>query len=320
MKATSQMRLPGARREFRRVGAACLLALSLGAAFSSRALCADEPPSPARDGVLAADAVVPEAKLTLEARRLPLSQVLAAVKQQTGAELTVAEGTFAREPKMTMAVSEMPLREWMESLAKLYDVKWQAAGPKSFQMKPSQISQGERGVRHMGSWFNAWAWPFEDEKRPKYLPPRVVPDWKGLVDNNLDLQAITTTGVPLAGAPAELQQAVRDSVQREVALRLLYESLLLNAAHEPLSLSVARPPGTSGYVLNPGRRDEKSFLSPNPVSVDVNSWDGKTVGRFDFRPPSRGRELLSEWALFPPEGMAPAQAAAAPQGEPEGGR
>lgn len=301
-----------ARRWSRSAGLTCLLALS--AAPQAGAVAAPAEPA------IAADVRVPEAKVTLEARHLPLSQVLAEVKKQTGANLTIAAGTFAHEPKLTLSVTTMPLRECMESLAKLYDVVWQAAGANAFELRLSGLSEDEKALRHMGSAYNYWAWPFDDGRRPEYLPPRAAPDWKALVDDNLDLNAITTTGVPLADAPTELQQATRTEIEHKVAADLLLDTLLLNAAHGPLSISTARTPGLSGYILNQGKRNEKKFLHPNPLNVDITNKDGVSLGRFYLRPPTRGRELLSEHDVFPWVDPNAPLTKAAPQAAPQEGK
>lgn len=306
MSPTSRTRPLTTRRW--KIGAFCLLALCC--AFPVMA--AEEPnviPGGAAGAIIAPDANVPQASVTLEARRLPLSQVLVEVKKQTGVDLTSAEGTFAREPKVTMAVSEMPLREWMESLGALYEVAWRSTGPNAFQMRPSGRSQNGIGVRHIGTAYNYWGRPAYDGRRPEYLPARVAPDWKALVDNNLDLEAITTTGVPLAQAPAELQRAVRAAIEQDVAQDLLFNTVLVNTVKGPISIRVARPPGGLEYVFKPGQRNEKRVSTAFPLSADINDVYGQTLGRLDFQPSSRGRELLNDPTLFAPSDPVLAQAA-----------
>lgn len=275
------------------------LALTAGATMA-----AESKPAPPTNAILesglAAGLAVPEVKVTLEARRLPLRQVLAAVEKQTKVALTVAPDTFIQEPKLTLAVMQMPLREWMESLATLYDVRWEASGPGAFELQSSGRSEVARGLRRMGTEYNYWAWPFQRAHRPDYLPERIAPDWKGLVDNNLDLKTLNNTGVPLTDAPPELQQAVRAVVEHDIATKLLLDALLLDVAKGPLAISFAKPPGGAGWTVNKGRRNEKSSFTPYSVSADISGRYGVGVGRVELRPPSGGRELLNDPGLFAP--------------------
>ncbi len=321
MKFISRILSLAVWRGRQRGGAPYLLAAALICAASTT-MAAEEPKAataaPA-EAVIPVDAVVPQAKVTLEARRLPLSQVLAEVKKQAGANLTMGEGTFAREPKLTLSVTEMPLREWMESLGALYDVVWQEAGPNTFALHPSEHSEKEKVLRHIGTSYNFWNWPAFDGHRPEYLPGR-GPDWKALVDHNLDLKAITTTGVPLADAPAELQQAVHAVIEQDVAKDLLSDTVLLNAANGPLRITVARPPGSGGYTIHAGQRNAKRVSVPLPLAVNILDPYGQTVGRFYSLPSSRGSELLNERELFPPTNPAAPPAAVGQQAEQQGGR
>jgi hypothetical protein len=225
----------------RKTSAASLLAFSTFAVASHAAIAAETNAAPPAlntmlESGLAADVVVPDAKITLEARRLPLREVVAAVAKQTKVALTIAPDTFDREPKLTLALTQMPLREWMESLATLYDVRWESNGPDAFRLQASGRSEGARGLRRMGTEYNYWNWSYRQAQRPDYLPARAVPDWKGMVDDNLDLNALNTTGVPFTAAPPELQKQVRATVEHHIATELLLNALRLDLARGPLSL------------------------------------------------------------------------------------
>ncbi len=285
---------------WKRLGTTLLLALSAMAVAGGVTIAAEEP-GPA-DGVqasIAADAVVPDAKVTLEARRLPLSEVLAAISRQSKTALAIAPDAFAKEPRVTMAVSQMPLREWMESLATLYDARWEATGVAAFRLQSAGYSENQKGVRHMGSWYEYWEWPDQQAKRPAYLPRHAAPDWKGLVDNHLDLDAVTTAGVPFVNAPAELQQAARAAVESQVANGLLWNAMLLNAAKGPLTISVARPAGGLTVTSqNKAGRVTRTIHTPSPLAADILLGGVVLVEQFDFRPATRGRELLDDRSLF----------------------
>jgi hypothetical protein len=248
---------------------AALLGLSAVAMNASIAMAAEGNSTTARvdngiEATIPVGSVLPNSNITLEAHRLPLGEVMAAVRKQTGVTFSIAPATFLKEPKLTLAITELPLREWMESLAEMYGARWEAIGDNSFRLQSAGLSETEKGLKRIGSWYNYWRWSFQEGKRPDYLPQPVVPDWKDLVDNNLDLKAIATTGVSFTDAPPELQQAVREVVERSNAIELLTDALLLNATKGPLYIFVERPDGESGFILNAGKRNEKEFLGHFP--------------------------------------------------------
>lgn len=237
---------------------------------------------------------VPDATITLEARRLPLPEVLAAVEKQGGVTLQIAPGTFARAPKLTMAVAQMPLREWMDTLAKLYDVRWQANGAQTFALQTCGRDELAHDIRLVGELYNyEWDWFYRDGM-PDYLKGRPVFPWKQVVDDNLDLAALNAKGVDLSTTPAELQQAVRHDIERQVAVQVLEWYRQLDGATDPLTIAFAKPPGGTSITDVDGPRAGTTVFTPHPVTADIRNHFNMTIMNFRMAPSQRGRDFFDD--------------------------
>ena len=248
--------------------------------------------------------VVPDTKITLETRSLPLPQVLSAVQKQSGVTLSITPGTFAREPKVTMAVTQMPLREWMNALGNLYDVRWVANGPGSFEVRSTGRDALASALRTIGMVYDYNGEWYLAGGMPNYLASRPTFPWKQTVDENLDIAALNNQGVEWKDVPPDLQKAVREAVKRRIARDVLGQYRQLDGATGPLTITFAKRPGgltvTNGY-------NGKSKFTPYPVEATIIDHNGMAVTKLDMVPSARGRDLLVD----PHAGLR--QMAAAPQ-------
>lgn len=283
-------------RLMRPVGAS-LLAFSALTFLSSAAMAAEAETAPLATNLimeagLSADAMVPNVPISVEAKRLPLSVLLNQVQEQSKVGLTIAPDTFPSEPKVTLAVAQMPLREWMDALAKLYDVRWAATGENKFELRTAGRTVEARDLRRMGPEYNYWGRSYMQNQRPEYLPPRAQPAFKNLVDDNLDLEALNKTGVAWKDVSPELQKAVRENVEHQIAFEWLLDALATDVAHGPLTVNFAKPPG--GLGLTAGK---KTMFTPFPVEAMVNGRYGVNVLKIDMVPSRRGRQFLQNQSV-----------------------
>jgi hypothetical protein len=121
--------------------------LFLGLLLTMLAARAIATPDPAPDPG-AADARL-ERKVSLKLARSPLSEIAAELRRQTGVPLT-ASAEVADEPAVVF-VTDLPLREVMDQLAKLFDYRWARSGEApaySYRLRQERESaQAEQALR-----------------------------------------------------------------------------------------------------------------------------------------------------------------------------
>ncbi len=78
-----------------------------------------------------------QAKVSLEAKSLPLGELLALLQKQSGVNLRAAAGSPANEVRVTARIKEMPLWNLLAALSRLYGVEWNTSGPKEYTMHGS---------------------------------------------------------------------------------------------------------------------------------------------------------------------------------------
>lgn len=82
-----------------------------------------------------------QAKVSLEAKSLPLGELLALLQKQSGVNLRAAPGSPADEVRVTARIKEMPLWNLLAALGRLYGVEWSAGRQKEYTMHGSSRSK-----------------------------------------------------------------------------------------------------------------------------------------------------------------------------------
>ena len=149
------------------------------------------------------------AKITLQAKRQPLSEVLATLSAQSG--IALDGGELATTKRVTLSVRDMELRDAMASLEELYQADWQVQGENQYQLRPRTLLPWQRTLAQLGN-LSLWGYYRTDWSRPfapPYLTAEYAFDWEGLL-KKMDIKAVSSPeGVPLSTLPPELQAELR---------------------------------------------------------------------------------------------------------------
>lgn len=181
-----------------------LLRLALPLAFTFAAL-----PAQAQTEALPPPAVWPrdaalQVKVSFEALRQPLPQVLGVLQEKSGVPLQVAANSPAATAMLTARTNQLPLLEIMQSLSKLYGVRWEKQGD-AYVLSGRDISEADLAARRTGGEIGMMT------NRAKYdaSNQRAGEVADELYDSVEPQQWKTPRGVPVAELPATLQEQLR---------------------------------------------------------------------------------------------------------------
>lgn len=155
------------------------------------------------------DNVKLQVKVTLQAKRQPLSEVLKTLSAQSG--IALDGGELATTKRVTLSVRDMELSDAMAALEELYQADWQAQGENQYQLRPRTLVSWQRTLGQLGN-FRLWGYYRTNWSRPfapPYLTAEYAFDWEGLL-KEMDIKAVSSPeGVPLSALPPELQAELR---------------------------------------------------------------------------------------------------------------
>ncbi len=242
-----------------------------------------------------------QVKVSLEAKRMPLNELLATLQQQSGVALQSSEAFPAAKTLVTLRVREMSLASFMGALSRTYGVHWRENNG-GWQMQPSDqsallfklqrasglrpendIEQREIVRQQQDDWAkeiyfsvdeNVWSSP-QDVKLDD-LPPQ------------LQQSMLVKQGVSVKGLPDEIQAAIHRRINASLSSQLIEryrQTLLLKDEKLVLKLSKINPdtPVFFAQDLNIMRMMPREFA---PVQLAVYTTDGRFVANVfrTFRP------------------------------------
>ena len=221
------------------------IGLSYGLVTVATIAQAQETPIKSPATVVAAPAIIAQqwrddarltAKITLQAKRMPLSEVLAALSQQSG--ITLNGGATTK--RVTLSVHDMELREAMVALEDLYQADWQAQGEKGYLLHQREMLPWQRNLAQLGNiddwgyYRTRWSRSFA----PPYLTTTYAYDWQELLDS-LDRQALESPeGVPFSSLPPEMQSEIRRVTSWEIKHQAIEGAALRNQAETNWTLRI----------------------------------------------------------------------------------
>ncbi len=147
--------------------------------------------------------------ITLEARRMPLAEVLAALSKRSGVELD--GGALSATKRVTLSVQDMNVRDVMSALEDLYQASWQARGAAGYVLQERQVQPWQRSLAQLGNidnwgFYNTnWSRPFA----PPYLTPRYAFDWQALMNELGEDKLQSPEGVLFSSLPPKTQSEIR---------------------------------------------------------------------------------------------------------------
>lgn len=191
--------------------------------------------------------------VTLEAKRMPLADVLKSFGKQSGA--TLDGGAFAARP-VTLGVRDMSLRDAMSVLERLYDATWQRTGDRAYALQAVDRPDWQKQLARMGcaACWGYWRDPFMRQAAPPYLSLDELPDWPALIAEVGVEKLQAPEGVAFADLPEHVQSALRHAGrfhQLQHGLREFAEQyhLLEVAQRDYLTVRVKRNGMTQGLSV-----------------------------------------------------------------------
>lgn len=222
--------------------------------------------------MLQADAAL-SVKVSLEARRLALRDLLAQLQKQSAITLTAAEDAPTAETRVTARVKDMSLATFMGVLSRLYGVRWAKGGGNSYVMHGSDRGELHRKLLQMGD-------PVRYRFRYDFYTRRERQEGNKALANEV-LQAVDATalhsneGVALSSLPVVLQERVRRAVQEPSAERL---AVKLYGVGQILSqdLVLRFNPASKGVTQMSGHTHIWG-MNPNSLHFTVQTANGQFV-------------------------------------------
>ena len=154
--------------------------------------------------------------VSFEARRRPLSEVLADLQRQGGVELSAGEPAKIADFKVTAHVEALPLAEVLLSLARLYGFEWDKNGEAYVIISPGAVGL-DHSLLQLGAPDS-----IEQQSHLQSWRERQGIDWLQQVTQfTTETELRAGQGVPLTAMAPELQTRLRHPIELPAAARLV---------------------------------------------------------------------------------------------------
>ena len=198
--------------------------------------------------------------ISLEAKRLPLSELLAAVAKKSGVSLKVAAGAAVQGAVFTGYIQDMPLRSLMSTLSRLYGVIWTKSGEQQFTMHDSE--HGELYVKLLQRGDLYVPRTMQEARQEIQQRQRAV---RGLVQeilNTVGMPALhSREGVPFSALPPLLQSSLRRSMEEGAAGSLIGPYISTFELNQECVLQLVIPDPKVGKTYPDGSHIHSPFIS-----------------------------------------------------------
>lgn len=202
-------------------------------------------------------------KLSLEAKRRPLKDVVGDLKQRSGVSLALAPGAPFGGAPVTLRVSEMPLWKMMASLSRIYGATWSKDGDaytlRSAKLDPLDAKLLRRGYAYHSLQHLTSVRELRDQQNNAVA--------REIVRHVRRDQLNSPQGAPLSDVPEELRDQVRKRFEAENAERILGNQSHLDAT------------SLEGMVL---RFAQLNIREPDKILLGYSASTGKNaqIGAF----------------------------------------
>lgn len=274
-----------------------LLSVVVLCACAASSRCADETSqdiaAPLKiNGSASIDAPTLNTKVSFEARRLSLSELLAILSKQSGVRL-VAEPDVRADVRVSARVDNLPLSIVMASLSRLYGVEWTKQGD-TYTMRRSTLGPLHEKLLTVGATARTenQAESKERDERLELLAAEVM--------DTVGLEALSKRGgVAVASLPADLQQRLRDwyelpNAQDLVTNRIQMDEIL----KRDLSLHLQKSGETASFITQPYQGGIRELYAPSTLALTVRIATGQIVDRvfrsFPVQPPSESDKIREQ--------------------------
>lgn len=223
-------------------------------------------------------------KVSLEAKRLLLRELLVELQRQSGVTLAASEQSPAATARVTMRVKDMPLSTFMNALSRLYGVEWTKNAGGEYVMRSE--ARGEmlaKVLRVSARAMHTTPQEGEEQRRQKTaLADEIV--------RPLDVNALKSpAGVPIAALPEALRQKLRRHIEGRSVDELLGMSVVADEVlAQDLSLHFTASAGA-----------EQGFITSKLTATHIpRKWDLEPGLHLTVRAPD-GNLIASVFPFFP---------------------
>lgn len=302
--------------------AACLSALLCGLTMLSHTMPArsqqEAPAKPAAPVTMAIldkaalqqDAVL-QATISLEAKRMPLRELLAAAQKQSGVTLRATKDSPATRALMTARLKEMTLATLMISLARIYDVRWTKDGAGYTMHGSNNDELSYKLIRYQG--FNSTG--FQDIEARNREDDALADE----IFYSMDQEAWKAPdSVPVSALPEDVQDRLRerfeaDGIKYTIVLERLERIFAAQTLHLRLHIAPQNraPLNTQLFRADAAGTSEKSESTIHKMArLMVYTVDGRFVAALfpSFHGPKQPstyelefRERLQNWFKKKPD-------------------
>lgn len=179
-------------------------------------------------------------KISLEAKRMPLAQVLDALSKQSGVALD--GGALSATKRVTLSVTDMDAREVMTALEDLYQATWQPRGEAAggYVLQARAMLPWQRNLAQLG---NIHYWGFyrtngDRSYAPPYLTRRYAFGWDALMNELGEEPLQSPQGVLFSSLPPATQKEIRRVTSWEVQHQAIEATARREAAERDWMLMV----------------------------------------------------------------------------------
>lgn len=240
-----------------------------------------------------------QAKVSLEAKRRPLKDIVGDLKKQSGVALALAPDAPPASAPVTLRVSEMPLWKMMASLSRIYGATWSKNGA-AYTLRSAKLDPLDLGMLRRGFWYR-WRLHYLDTYNLQQRENSALA--REILRHVRRDQLNSPQGAPFSDVPQELRDQVRKYLQEEDAQRILDGQAQLDAT--PLEGMVLR-----FAPLNSREPDKvlwgRTAFSGKDAQLGAFTADGRFIctvfNRFKVKAPREGEWVTNTPGLppFPP--------------------
>lgn len=150
-----------------------------------------------------------QSKVSLEARQMPLSELLTELKKQSGVAFAVADQFPAAKTLLTLRLNQTPLASLMGSLSRIYGVRWNQENGVWMLRASDQDALQVAVARSVGA--DGYLMPKKQNRRAQEQA-----DLSAEIYDSVEAELWEVPdGVPLSKLPADLQQRLRQSYEND---------------------------------------------------------------------------------------------------------
>lgn len=221
-------------------------------------------------------------QITLEAKHLPLSTLLAQVSEQSGVNIALSPNSSLSQKLVTARISQMNLFDFMGAIGRTYNAAWSKAGG-AFILTPKDDDAIAEGISQMGT-------PAFFQYKDQLLPAdaQKMPEDKDIKAHNALYQKVllavdrktlaSDRGLPLHALPPTLVDALKSQFQKANAASLLLKhSAYKEISEDDIVRIIGKPDPALEYLGDLLNGNIPYPLYDKVITLEVLTPDKKSI-------------------------------------------